>query len=389
MDFTYDDEQVALQEVGARRTRARESARPISVQPAGPTRTPHHARAVVDPGRPAGWTGLLGARGAGRHRQRRCSSSASWPSADGPDASARALLLLVPQGGHAGRPGPRGHRAAGRPGRRHHGVAPSPSANRATGAPPRPPCGPWPAARDRRWVLNGEKPIVVDGHTRPTGSSWRPGTRTARSSYLARPPGGELVPSLDPHSASWPASSSMTRRSLPGSPAATRAGLCAAGAGRHRHRCWPPRPSARPTGALAEAIAYTSERVVFDKPVATYQTVRHRLVEMFQQVEMAQCRLPVRRLGPRTPSRPSAQQAAATAASAYAGRGRGAGHRRRHPSCTVASASLWANDAHFLFKLGEAEREVLTGGSGRAVAPPGLKLFVESAWSQGRIGGTW
>ena len=39
--------------------------------------------------------------------------------------------------------------------------------------------------------------------------------------------------------------------------------------------------------ALGEAIAYTSERVVFDKPVATYQTVRHRLVEMFQQVEMA------------------------------------------------------------------------------------------------------
>ena len=39
--------------------------------------------------------------------------------------------------------------------------------------------------------------------------------------------------------------------------------------------------------ALADAIAYTSERVVFDKPVATYQTVRHRLVEMFQQVEMA------------------------------------------------------------------------------------------------------
>ena len=68
--------------------------------------------------------------------------------------------------------------------------------------------------------------------------------------------------------------------------------------------------------ALAEAIAYTSQRVVFDKPVATYQTVRHRFVEMFQQVEMARAgfhsppgrRTPRRRSGASPPPwRPATQ----------------------------------------------------------------------------------
>ena len=77
--------------------------------------------------------------------------------------------------------------------------------------------------------------------------------------------------------------------------------------------------------ALAEAIAYTSERIVFDKPVATYQTVRHRLVEMFQQVEMARAGFQFAAWASDTEA-PERAQAAAMAAELRGRRG-GAGDR--------------------------------------------------------------
>ncbi len=99
--------------------------------------------------------------------------------------------------------------------------------------------------------------------------------------------------------------------------------------------------------ALAEAIAYTSERIVFDKPVATYQTVRHRLVEMFQQVEMARAGFQFAAWASDTEA-PERAQAAAMAAS-YAAE---AGVRVTGDDIQLHGGVgfTWANDAHFLFK---------------------------------------
>ena len=134
------------------------------------------------------------------------------------------------------------------------------------------------------WVLSGTKPIVMDGHS----ADWV--IVVARSeegvrSYLLEEPVAELVPSLDP-------TRKLARLVLDDTK------VVPLGPGGSQGALWgrvqddiAVALAAETVGAaeraLREAIAYTSERIVFDRPVATYQTVRHRLVEMFQQVEMA------------------------------------------------------------------------------------------------------
>ena len=110
--------------------------------------------------------------------------------------------------------------------------------------------------------------------------------------------------------------------------------------------------------ALTEAIAYTSQRIVFDRPVATYQTVRHRLVEMFQQVEMARAGVQFAAWASDTDA-PERGQAAAMAAS-YAAE---AGVRVTGDDIQLHGGVgfTWANDAHFLFKRVK-QNEVLFGG---------------------------
>jgi alkylation response protein AidB-like acyl-CoA dehydrogenase len=126
--------------------------------------------------------------------------------------------------------------------------------------------------------------------------------------------------------------------------------------------------------ALSEAIAYTSERVVFDKVVATYQTVRHRLVEMFQQVEMARAGFQFAAWASDTESPERAQSAAM--ASSYAA---DAGVRVTGDDIQLHGGVgfTWANDAHFLFKRVK-QNEILSGGAG-AQRHRLAALFVESA----------
>jgi alkylation response protein AidB-like acyl-CoA dehydrogenase len=126
--------------------------------------------------------------------------------------------------------------------------------------------------------------------------------------------------------------------------------------------------------ALAEAIAYTSTRVVFDRPVATYQTVRHRLVEMFQQVEMARAGVQFASWASDTEA-PERERATAMAAS-YAAE---AGVRVTGDDIQLHGGVgfTWANDAHFLFKRVK-QNEVLFGGAG-AQRHRLASIFVESA----------
>jgi alkylation response protein AidB-like acyl-CoA dehydrogenase len=212
-----------------------------------------------------------------------------------------------------------------------------------------------------QWVLTGEKPVVVDGHT----ADWA--IVVARSeegvrSYLLEAPaakaGARLVPSLDP-------TRKLARLVLdetavvPLGPPGNQAGLW-----RRVQDDVAVALAAETVGAsdraLGEAIAYTSERIVFDKPVATYQTIRHRLVAMFQQVEMARAGFQFAAWASDTEA-PEREQAAAMAASYAADAGlRVAGEDiQMHGGVGFT----WADDAHFLFKRVK-QNEVLFGGAG-------------------------
>jgi alkylation response protein AidB-like acyl-CoA dehydrogenase len=222
-----------------------------------------------------------------------------------------------------------------------------------------------------QWVLSGEKRLVVDGHT----ADWA--IVVARSeegvrSYLLEAPAGELVPSLDP-------TRKLARLVLDDAPAAP------LGPPGNQAALWrrvqddvAVALAAETVGAadraLAEAIAYTSERVVFDKPVATYQTVRHRLVEMFQQVEMARAGFQFAAWASDTEA-PVRGQSAAMAAS-YAAE---AGVRVTGDDIQLHGGVgfTWANDAHFLFKRVK-QNELLFGGAG-AQRHRLASLFIESA----------
>ncbi len=207
------------------------------------------------------------------------------------------------------------------------------------------------------WVVSGTKPLVIDGHS----ADWA--IVVARSeegmrSYLLEEPGAEPVPSLDP-TRQLARLELDERRVVPLGPGGSHGALWARVCDDIAVAL-----AAETVGAadraLAEAIAYTSVRVVFDRPVATYQTVRHRLVEMFQQVEMARAGVQFAAWASDTGA-PEREQSAAMAASYAAA----AGVRVTGDDIQLHGGVgfTWANDAHFLFKRVK-QNEVLMGGAG-------------------------
>jgi alkylation response protein AidB-like acyl-CoA dehydrogenase len=221
------------------------------------------------------------------------------------------------------------------------------------------------------WVLSGVKPFVVDGHS----ADWI--IVVARSeegvrSYLLESPEAELVPSLDP-------TRKLARLVLDDTK------VIPLGPGGSQGLLWQRvlddiavALAAETVGAadraLGEAIAYTSTRIVFDRPVATYQTVRHRLVEMYQQVEMARAGVQYAAWASDTDD-PERGQAAAMAASYAAD----AGVRVTGDDIQLHGGVgfTWDNDAHFLFKRVK-QNEVLIGGAGHERKRL-ASLFIESA----------
>ncbi|HVA09002.1 MAG TPA: acyl-CoA dehydrogenase family protein [Acidimicrobiales bacterium] len=356
MDFTYDAEQLALQDV-ARTALERECPpgllRELADDPIGIT--PALWSTLVD----LGWTGLLvpeafGGTGAGlleicivaEQMGRVPLPGPFFSSAVGATLAARALgateLLEDLAAGER-----RGTIALLEQG---HGDPLGTVRTRAR-------------RRNAEWVVTGTKPVVVDGHSADWVIVVARSEEGVRSYLLENPSAAEsasaeLVPSLDP-------TRKIARLVLdetpvvPLGPSGSQAGLWQrvqddiaivlaaeiVGAGDR---------------ALAEAISYTSTRVVFDKPVATYQTIRHRLVEMFQQVEMARAGMQFAAWASDTGS-PERAQAAAMAASYAADAGvRVAGEDiQMHGGVGFT----WANDAHFLFKRVK-QNEVLFGGAG-------------------------
>jgi alkylation response protein AidB-like acyl-CoA dehydrogenase len=370
VDFTYDDEQLALQEV-ARTALERECSPQLLRELADGDDgiTPALWSTLVD----LGWTGLLvpadyGGTGAGlletcivlEQMGRIPLPGPFFSSAVAATLAARALGAtdLLPDLAAGAR---RGTIALGEQG---HG---EPLATVRTRA----------RRKAAQWVLTGTKPFVMDGHT----ADWV--IVVARSeegvrSYLLESPSTavgasvELVPSLDP-------TRKLARLVLEDTPAVP------LGASGNQSHVWQRVQDDIAIGlaaetigaadrALAEAIAYTSERIVFDKPVATYQTVRHRLVEMFQQVEMARAGSQFAAWASDTEA-PERAQAAAMAAS-YAAE---AGVRVTGDDIQLHGGVgfTWANDAHFLFKRVK-QNAVLSGGAGAQLHRL-ASMFIESA----------
>ena len=364
MDFTYDDEQLALEDV-ARTALERECGpdmvRQLADDPDGIT--PALWSTLVE----LGWAGLLvpaehGGSGAGlletcivlEQMGRIPLPGPFFSSAVAATLAARALGATELLGDLASG-ARRGTVALGEQG---HGEPVQTVRTRAR-------------RKGAQWVLSGEKPAVVDGHS----ADWA--VVVARSeegmrSYLLESPRAELVPSLDP-------TRKLARLVLddtpvvPLGPPGNQAGLW-----QRVEDDVAVALAAESVGAadraLAEAIAYTSERIVFDKPVATYQTVRHRLVEMFQQVEMARAGFQFAAWASDTEAPERAQSAAMAASYAAEASVRVTGDDiQLHGGVGFT----WANDAHFLFKRVK-QNELLCGGAGpqrHRLA----KLFIKSA----------
>ena len=141
-------------------------------------------------------------------------------------------------------------------------------------------------ARPRRggWVLDGTKPLVLDGHTADFAlvAARDP---DGLAVFLVEGPGGVPVPALD-------VTRKMARLELDGRPA-RRVGppgdqravlarvaddvavaLCAETVGAAER-------------ALQLAVEYSRSRVQFDRPIGSFQAIRHKIVDMLHQVELA------------------------------------------------------------------------------------------------------
>ena len=205
------------------------------------------------------------------------------------------------------------------------------------------------------WVVSGLKPLVLDGHS----ADWI--IVVARSeegvrSFLLESADAEPVPTLDP-------TRKAARLVLDETPVLPLGPDGAQGA------LWRRVLDDVAVGlaselvgvadrALAEAIAYATQRIVFDRPIAEFQVVKHRMVDMFQLLEMARAGAQFAAWASDTEA-PERERATAMAAS-YAA----------EAATKVAGDNIqthggvgftWDNDAHLLFKRAK-QNEVLMGG---------------------------
>jgi alkylation response protein AidB-like acyl-CoA dehydrogenase len=138
--------------------------------------------------------------------------------------------------------------------------------------------------RAGRWRLTGQKPIVLDGHT----ADWA--LVVARhehgiGTFVVEAPGGEVVPA-------WDVTRKVARLDFDGQEAEpvgpegdqtrvwqrivddTNVALCAELIG-----------SMEMANALA--VEYAKVRVQFDRPIATFQAIKHKAAEMLHRLELA------------------------------------------------------------------------------------------------------
>jgi len=135
-----------------------------------------------------------------------------------------------------------------------------------------------------RWRLTGSKPVVLDGHT----ADWAlvvARTEQGIGTFIVEAPGGELVPS-------WDVTRKVAHLDLeardaePVGPSGDQTGLwqrivddtnvalCAELIG-----CM--------ESANALAVEYAKVRVQFDRPIATFQVIKHKAADMLHHLELS------------------------------------------------------------------------------------------------------
>jgi alkylation response protein AidB-like acyl-CoA dehydrogenase len=349
MDFTFDAEQVALRDV-AREALEREcdgaTLRALADDPRGVT--PELWRRLVE----LGWTEMLVPGEAG-----------------GSDAGLLQVGIVLEQMGRVPLPGPF-----------FSSAVLATLAARALGATEL--LGPLAAGRQRGtvalqevgygdplgtvrtrarrrgadWLLNGLKPLVLDGHTADWAIVVARGEEGVRS-FLLEKPAAEPVPTLDP---TRKAARLVLedRRVVPIGPPGNQVELwrrvlddAAVGLASET--------VGATDRALHEAIEYATSRVVFDQPIARFQVVKHRIVDMFAMLEMARAGAQYAAWASDTGA-PDRERAAAVAA----GYAADAGVKVTGDNIQLHGGVgfTWANDAHFLFKRVK-QNEVLLGGA--------------------------
>jgi alkylation response protein AidB-like acyl-CoA dehydrogenase len=344
LDFTFDAEQLALQDV-ARRSMdhfGSQFLRPMADDPSG--HSPELWSKLVG----LGWTGLLAPEsGAGLLETGIVLEQMGRVPLPGPYFSSCVLAMLAARalgatelidGLASGES--RGTVALNEQGHGHPVATVRARARR----------------RGASWVVSGTKPAVVDGHT----ADWVIVVALAEEgirSFLVRDPQAEAVPCLDP-------TRKLARLVLDETPAE------ALGPAGDQTGLWHSvlddvavALAAELVGvcdrAMEEAVEYSKERVVFGRPIATFQTVKHRIVDMYQSLEMARVAVHFAAWSSDTGAPERAR--AAAMASAYASE---AAVRLTGDDIQLHGGVgfTWANDAHFLFKRAK-QNAVLAGGT--------------------------
>ena len=134
-------------------------------------------------------------------------------------------------------------------------------------------------------MLTGQKPIVLDGHT----ADWAlvvARTEHGIGTFLVEAPGGEVVPA-------WDVTRKVARLEL------RRTGRRAGRPGRRSDaRCWQRIVDDANVALCAElvgsmeaanalAVEYAKVRVQFDRPIATFQAIKHKAADMLHRLELA------------------------------------------------------------------------------------------------------
>jgi len=134
------------------------------------------------------------------------------------------------------------------------------------------------------WELHGSKPVVLDGHTADFAIVVAR-TVDGLAAFALDEPAGQLVPALDVtrKTAHLDLDGRLARRlGGPGDQSAvlSRIGddiavaICAETVGASDR-------------ALQMAVEYSKQRVQFDRPIATFQVIKHKIVDMLHQLELA------------------------------------------------------------------------------------------------------
>lgn len=135
-----------------------------------------------------------------------------------------------------------------------------------------------------RWLLEGVKPVVVDGHT----ADWvlvAARTQQGLGTFLIEAPDAELVPT-------WDGTRKVARLVLSNTPAEP------VGPDGDHTALWRRVVDDAGVALCAElvgsmeaaqelAVEYAKARVQFDRPIATFQVIKHKTVDMLHRIELS------------------------------------------------------------------------------------------------------